>query len=142
MLHRANYSQAYDCEPREPRANVDIVSAALPRSGSSRVWCHGRGSATSGLGAACRGAGSPGPAAGSTPRSTGHTPAGELHLLIIIIYLSLSSLNIIICSAGRRQPDNREGNEFCVGVLNNFYNDGVRFHDIACHHRKPIICEQ
>ena len=21
MLHRANYSQAYDCEPREPRAN-------------------------------------------------------------------------------------------------------------------------
>jgi len=43
--------------------------------------------------------------------------------------------------AGRRQPDNREGNEFCVGVLNNFYNDGVRFHDISCHHRKPIICE-
>ena len=44
--------------------------------------------------------------------------------------------------AGRRQPDNREGNEFCVGVLNNFYGDGVRFHDISCHHRKPIICEQ
>merc|ERR1712203_413202 len=43
--------------------------------------------------------------------------------------------------AGRRQPDNREGDEFCVGVLNNFYNDGVRFHDISCHHRKPIICE-
>merc|ERR1719438_218058 len=43
--------------------------------------------------------------------------------------------------AGRPQPDNREGNEFCVGVLNNFYRDGVRFHDIACHHRKPIICE-
>merc|ERR1711936_431620 len=35
---------------------------------------------------------------------------------------------------GRPQPDNREGNEFCLGVLNNF-------HDIACHHRKPVICE-
>ena len=43
--------------------------------------------------------------------------------------------------AGRPQPDNREGNERCVGILNNFYNDGVRAHDISCHHRKPIICE-
>jgi len=43
--------------------------------------------------------------------------------------------------AGRPQPDNREGNEFCVAVLNNFYRDGVRFHDVSCHHRKPIICE-
>jgi len=43
--------------------------------------------------------------------------------------------------SGRSQPDNREGNENCVAVLNNFYNDGVRFHDVACHHRKPIICE-
>jgi len=41
----------------------------------------------------------------------------------------------------RPQPDNREGNEFCLAVLNNFYNDGVRFHDVACHHNKPIICE-
>lgn len=41
----------------------------------------------------------------------------------------------------RPQPDNREGNEFCLGVLNNFYNDGVRFHDVSCHHKKPIICE-
>lgn len=43
--------------------------------------------------------------------------------------------------AGRPQPDNREGNERCLGVLNNFYQDGVKFHDIACHHRKPVICE-
>jgi len=39
------------------------------------------------------------------------------------------------------QPDNREGNERCVAVLNNFYNDGVKFHDVACSHKKPIICE-
>jgi len=39
------------------------------------------------------------------------------------------------------QPDNREGDEVCLAVLNNFYNDGVRFHDVSCHHRKPIICE-
>jgi len=43
--------------------------------------------------------------------------------------------------AGRPQPDNREGNERCLGVLNNFYQDGVKFHDISCHHRKPVICE-
>ena len=28
--------------------------------------------------------------------------------------------------AGRAQPDNREGDESCLAVLNNFYNDGVR----------------
>lgn len=43
--------------------------------------------------------------------------------------------------AKRPQPDNREGDEFCVAVLNNFYADGIRFHDVSCHHRKPIICE-
>jgi len=43
--------------------------------------------------------------------------------------------------AGRAQPDNRERDEVCVAVLNNFYNDGVRFHDVSCHHKKPIICE-
>lgn len=43
--------------------------------------------------------------------------------------------------AGRAQPDNREGDETCLAVLNNFYNDGVKFHDVSCHHPKPIICE-
>ena len=43
---------------------------------------------------------------------------------------------------GQRQPDNREGDETCLAVLNNFYNDGVKFHDVSCHHRKPVICEE
>ncbi|XP_037077013.1 pulmonary surfactant-associated protein D-like [Pollicipes pollicipes] len=43
--------------------------------------------------------------------------------------------------AGRPQPDNNEGSENCVGVLNNFYDDGIVWHDIACHHRKHFICE-
>ena len=43
--------------------------------------------------------------------------------------------------AGRPQPDNREGNEVCLAVLNNFYQDGVKFHDVSCRHRKPVICE-
>jgi len=42
---------------------------------------------------------------------------------------------------GARQPDNREGGESCMAVLNNFYNDGVKLHDISCHHTKPTICE-
>lgn len=46
------------------------------------------------------------------------------------------------------QPDNREfresrnGNdEACIAVLNNFYNDGISWHDVACGHVKPIICQ-
>ena len=46
-----------------------------------------------------------------------------------------------LSSAGRPQPDNREGDEFCLAVLNNFYADGIRFHDVSCHHKKPVICE-
>jgi hypothetical protein len=26
-------------------------------------------------------------------------------------------------------------------LQNNFYNDGVKFHDVSCHHIKPTICE-
>ena len=64
--------------------------------------------------------------------------------MLLLCSFNNNKIKIILINfrAGRRQPDNREGNEFCVGVLNNFYGDGVRFHDISCHHRKPIICEQ
>lgn len=48
--------------------------------------------------------------------------------------------------SGQAQPDNREfsenGNdEACIAVLNNFYNDGVKWHDVACNHVKPWVCE-
>merc|ERR1712106_1217983 len=36
------------------------------------------------------------------------------------------------------QPD---GGETCLAVLNSVYRDGVKFHDVACHHRKPVVCE-
>uniref|UniRef100_A0A0K2UC99 Ctype lectin [Tribolium castaneum] n=1 Tax=Lepeophtheirus salmonis TaxID=72036 RepID=A0A0K2UC99_LEPSM len=39
------------------------------------------------------------------------------------------------------QPDNRDGNEVCLAVLNNFYADGVKWHDVGCTHKKPTICE-
>lgn len=43
---------------------------------------------------------------------------------------------------GIRQPDNRESpqgfEESCLSILNNFYNDGLKWHDIACYHRKVI----
>ncbi|XP_045619057.2 uncharacterized protein [Procambarus clarkii] len=43
----------------------------------------------------------------------------------------------------RPQPDNREsGKENCLAILNNFYKDGVAWHDVACHHEKPVICER
>ena len=28
-----------------------------------------------------------------------------------------------------------------MAVLNNFYGDGVKWHDVGCNHEKPIICE-
>ncbi|CAH1368087.1 unnamed protein product [Tenebrio molitor] len=48
---------------------------------------------------------------------------------------------------GKPQPDNREAqqggaSENCLAILNQFYNDGVNWHDVACHHRKPFVCEE
>ncbi|KAG7205668.1 hypothetical protein KM043_007618 [Ampulex compressa] len=48
---------------------------------------------------------------------------------------------------GRPQPDNREAlqqgaPENCLAVLNQFYKDGVNWHDVACHHKKPWVCEE
>ncbi|XP_011336540.1 uncharacterized protein LOC105278842 isoform X1 [Ooceraea biroi] len=48
---------------------------------------------------------------------------------------------------GKPQPDNREAiqggaPENCLAVLNQFYNDGVNWHDVACHHKKPWVCEE
>ncbi|XP_069999347.1 uncharacterized protein [Penaeus vannamei] len=44
---------------------------------------------------------------------------------------------------GIAQPDNRFGDENCLGILNRFYfNDGITWHDIACFHLKPVACEQ
>ena len=28
-----------------------------------------------------------------------------------------------------------------MGLLNDIYEDGVKWHDIACYHTKPFICE-
>merc|ERR1719319_1545310 len=65
---------------------------------------------------------------------------------------------------GERQPDNFEGikhgpinaennigitieglqefhDEACLATLNNKYNDGIAWHDVACHFRSVIICE-
>lgn len=65
---------------------------------------------------------------------------------------------------GERQPDNHEGreagpidtefdigvtieglqeyhDEACLAAQNNKYNDGVAWHDVACHFRSVIVCE-
>ena len=51
-------------------------------------------------------------------------------------------------SNDRPQPDNREQrklggeDEACIAILNNFYGDGLKWHDVGCSHKKPIICEE
>ncbi|CAG9769164.1 unnamed protein product [Ceutorhynchus assimilis] len=46
---------------------------------------------------------------------------------------------------GFQQPDNRESiygkTENCLAVLNNVYNDGIRWHDEVCTRRRHYICE-
>ncbi|XP_037089354.1 regenerating islet-derived protein 3-alpha-like [Pollicipes pollicipes] len=43
---------------------------------------------------------------------------------------------------GVPQPDNREGDENCLAILNRFYpGDQITWHDVSCHHKKPYICE-
>ena len=39
------------------------------------------------------------------------------------------------------QPDNLTGQEKCVAVLNDWYDDGVAWHDIECEDKMPFICE-
>ena len=47
------------------------------------------------------------------------------------------------------QPDNAEyllkpsqvTVEACLAVHNNWYDDGISWHDVACYHRKPFLCE-
>ena len=83
-------------------------------------------------------AASGGPLAEGTMMSTGLTQEGKTKML------SQSVLSLTVLPdfrADRPQPDNREGDEECLAVLNNFYADGIRFHDVSCHHKKPVICE-
>jgi len=71
---------------------------------------------------------------------------------------------VAIGRSGDRQPDNFEGvkqgkieiegdkgvtiegfqeyyDEACLAVLNNKYQDGIKWHDVACYNRMAIICE-
>jgi hypothetical protein len=48
----------------------------------------------------------------------------------------------------RPQPDNREKiqggslSESCLAYLNNYYKDGIRWHDVTCNHIKSFVCEE
>ena len=62
--------------------------------------------------------------------------------------MSHSLMKLILCSGHLKipQPDNAEedingSRESCLGLLNNIYNDGIKWHDIACYHPKPFMCE-
>ena len=44
-------------------------------------------------------------------------------------------------SIRRPQPDNAEGFEDCIAVMNDMFNDGVAWHDEQCNYRKHFVCE-
>ena len=72
-----------------------------------------------------------------------------VYIVQIIVQLDHTKNSILFYrfNPPRRQPDNREKiqsggeDEACLAVLNNFYGDGIKWHDVACHHEKPIVCE-
>merc|ERR1719266_3298365 len=33
------------------------------------------------------------------------------------------------------------GVHMSLSGLENVYGDGIKWHDVACHHEKPIVCE-
>ena len=86
---------------------------------------------------------------------------------VFLSFLNFSKciFTFLFCRAKKPQPDNFEGSaagklikvsdpigltveglqewhdEACMAVLNNHYNDGVKWHDVACHMRSKIVCE-
>ncbi|KAK4324169.1 hypothetical protein Pmani_005172 [Petrolisthes manimaculis] len=43
-------------------------------------------------------------------------------------------------SLGRPQPDNANGDEFCL-LVNNSYADGATWHDASCTDNAPVVCQ-
>ncbi len=39
------------------------------------------------------------------------------------------------------QPDSFTGNEQCAAILNDWFNDGSKWHDMECQDRLPFVCE-
>lgn len=68
-----------------------------------------------------------------------HTKKNTFFLFLsLFFYIKRNYFNfnkdiIISCSQGN--------DESCLSILNNFYNDGIKWHDVACHHVKPFVCE-
>ncbi len=51
-------------------------------------------------------------------------------------------LTIVNLSREKKQGGNDEG---CIGILNDFYSDGIKWHDIECRHgfvNKNILSDQ
>ena len=65
-------------------------------------------------------------------------------------YDSLKSVSLIDLTGNSvGQPDNAEyllnpsgvTVEACLSINNDWYHDGIAWHDAACYHKKPFICE-
>ena len=65
-------------------------------------------------------------------------------------YDSLKNVSLIDLTGNSvGQPDNAEyllnpsgvTVEACLSINNDWYHDGIAWHDAACYHKKPFICE-
>ena len=67
--------------------------------------------------------------------------------LLDIVIFSLRNLKLVRKHIPMYSNFDREGllegrEEACLAVLDGLYGDGLTWHDIACHHVKPVICER
>ena len=65
-------------------------------------------------------------------------------VLYIVVLATLPHVRLVFSSIrfGRNQPDNADLNENCLAILNNFYGDGIIWHDVDCSLDKYVICER
>jgi len=71
-------------------------------------------------------------------------PDGQVQWVFEPIRKLFKNLGFDVWSESGRmgaQPDNLTGQEKCVAVLNDWYDDGVAWHDIECEDQMPFICE-
>ena len=70
-------------------------------------------------------------------------------LWIILNWFDLLSIYIFFSATPVPQPDNAEyllnpslaTVEACLSINNNWYGDGITWHDTACYRKKPFMCE-
>ena len=81
---------------------------------------------------------SAGPAAGQL-RNIGEMRLSCEHTTLLGVCINMLMMHVTLSRWSSGQPNNAEGNENCLAII---VKGTPGFNDVACHHRKPVICQQ